>query len=510
MEYTMFAAIDIGSSEISMKIYEISNSKGIVKIDSVVKPHSLGIETYTNRRISHTSIENICIILNDFKNLMKEYSVEEYSACAASAVREADNGILVLDRIKLATGFNVDILSNSEKRYLYYKALVADEVCFKKIADKKALLLDVGAGSVQISIYDEKYVKATQNIKLGFLRIKEAIADFSKNPQKYYKVISDYISNDIGTYSEFYIEDKDIDNIVAVGDNVYELASVCQVGEKDYITKEEYEKFYNELLFYTSEKLVRKYGITKEKVSLLVPTAMIYMKMFKYTNATKIWFPRVKLNDGMAVKFAQGREDITVNYDFNKNILVAARNVAKRYKCHESHTSSIENLTLNLFDETKSLHGLGNRERLWIQIAAILNYTGSYININDVHANSYNIIMATEILGLSQKEREIIANVVRYLYCDLPRFSEMPNNLKLNDYLNIAKLSAILKLASILDRSHKHKFKNIEVQLKESVLVIMTDTLEDITLEKSLLSKKSEFFKEIFGVKPKLKRKKKN
>lgn len=510
MGYTMFAAIDIGSSELSMKIYEISPKKGIVTIDSVIKPYSLGIETYKNRRISHTSIENICIILNDFKKLMMEYNVEEYYVCAASAVREADNGILVLDRIRIETGFNVEILSNSEKRYLYYKALVADDVCFKKVANEKALLLDVGAGSVQISIYDDRYVKATQNIKLGFLRIKEAIADFSKNPQKYYKVISDYISNDIGTYSDFYVEDKDIDNIVAVGDNVEELANVCMVGTKDYITKEEYEKFYKELMYYTSEKLVMKYGITKEKVSLLVPTAMIYKKMFACTNATKIWFPRVRLNDGMAVKFAQKRDDIKIDYDFNSNILVAARNVAKRYKCHESHTRSIEKLTLKLFDETKTLHGLGNRERMWIQLAAILNYCGSYISINDAHINSYNIIMSTEILGLSHKEREIIANTVRYLYCELPRFSEMPNNLELEDYLNIAKLSAILRLSSILDRSHKQKFRNIEVQLKESVLVIMTDTLEDITLEKSLLSKKSEFFKEVFGVKPKLKRKKKN
>ena len=157
MGYTMFAAIDIGSSEISMKIYEISSKKGIKTIESVVMPYSLGIETYTNRRISHTSIENICIILNDLKNMMREYNVEEYSVCAASAVREADNGILVLDRIKLATGLNVEILSNSEKRYLYYKALVADEVCFKKVANEKALLLDVGAGSVQISIYDDRY-----------------------------------------------------------------------------------------------------------------------------------------------------------------------------------------------------------------------------------------------------------------------------------------------------------------------------------------------------------------
>ena len=118
--------------------------------------------------------------------------------------------------------------------------------------------------------------------------------------------------------------------------------------------------------------------------------------------------------------------------------------------------------------------------------------------------------MATEIIGLSHKEREIIANVVKYTYDDLPRFSDMPNHIELNDYLDIAKLSAILRLADILDKSHKYKFKNIEIQLKNSVLLIITDTLEDITLEKSLLNKKSDFFIEVYGVKPKLKRKKTN
>ena len=510
MGYTMFAAIDIGSSELSMKIYEISSKKGIVSLDSVIKPYALGIETYKNNRISHASIENICAILNDFKRVMKEYNVKEYSACAASAIREADNGILVLDRIKLATGLNVKILSNSEKRYLYYKSLVSDGDCFEKMVNKQAAVVDVGAGSIQISMYENNCVRSTQNIRLGFLRLKEAIADFSKNPQKYYKVIADYINNDIEVYRDFYMENAKIDDIIAVGDNVHELAKVCVVDSKDYVTKSEYEKFYKELLYYTSEKLVIKYGLTKEKASLLLPTAMIYKKMLEITNAKRIWLPKVRLNDGMAVKFAELREDIQLPHDFDQDIIVAARHVANRYKCNKAHTESVENLTLKIFDETKSLHGLGKRQRIWARIAAILHNCGSYISITDAYTNSYNIIMATEIIGLSHKEREIIANIVKYTYYDLPRFSDMPNYIELNDYLDIAKLSAILRLADILDKSHKCKFKNIEIQLKNSVLLIITDTLEDITLEKSLLNKKSDFFIEVYGVKPKLKRKKTN
>lgn len=506
----MFAAIDIGSSELSMSIYEISSKKGIVCLDSVVKPYALGIETYRKNRISHASIENICLILNDFKRVMKEYNVKEYSVCAASAIREADNGILVLDRIKLATGLNVKILSNSEKRYLYYKSLIADKHCFQKVINKQAAVIDVGAGSIQISMYDNNCVSSTQNIRLGFLRIKEAIIDFSKNPQKYYSVIADYINNDIEAYKDFYMECESVEDIIAVGDNVHELAKVCAANSKEYITKSEYEKFYKELLYYTSERLVLKYGITKEKASLLLPTAMIYKKMLDITNAKRIWLPKVRLNDGMAVKFAELREDIKLPHDFEQDIVVAARHIADRYKCNANNTKSVEELTLKIFDETKILHGLGRRQRMWAQIAAILHYCGSFISINNAHINSYNIIMATEIIGLSHKEREIIANVVKYVYYDLPRFSDMPNHIELADYLAIAKLSAILRLADILDKSHKQKFNNIEIQLKNSVLLIITDTLEDITLEKSLLNKKSEFFMEVYGVKPKLKRKKTN
>ena len=69
-------------------------------------------------------------------------------------------------------------------------------------------------------------------------------------------------------------------------------------------------------------------------------------------------------------------------------------------------------------------------------------------------------------------------------------------------YLTIAKLTAILKIANGLDRSHKQKFKNVKTTLKEETLVITVDASVDITLEKGLFTKRAEFFEEVYSVKP--------
>jgi exopolyphosphatase/guanosine-5'-triphosphate,3'-diphosphate pyrophosphatase len=82
------------------------------------------------------------------------------------------------------------------------------------------------------------------------------------------------------------------------------------------------------------------------------------------------------------------------------------------------------------------------------------------------------------------------------------------NELNKEEYIMVAKLSAILEVADILDRNHRDKISEVEVSLKDKILVITTDTMEDITLEKSLLNKKSSFFAEVYGVTPKIKRKK--
>ena len=122
---------------------------------------------------------------------------------------------------------------------------------------------------------------------------------------------------------------------------------------------------------------------------------------------------------------------------------------------------------------------------------------------------SYNIILYTEIIGVSHIEREMVANVVKFNHLKFGYYDIVAQSSKLDkqNYLTIAKLTAILKLANGLDRSHKQKFKDIKISLKDHDLIITVNTNEDITLEKGLLGNRSDFFEEVFSIRPVIKQK---
>ena len=157
----------------------------------------------------------------------------------------------------------------------------------------------------------------------------------------------------------------------------------------------------------------------------------------------------------------------------------------------------------------KRIHGMGKRERLLLQIAVLLHDCGKYISMNRTAECSYEIVMSTEIIGLSHREREIIASAIRFNTEEFASFEEFSigSSLDRQDYLLTAKLSAILRVANSMDRSHNQKFKNVKVTLKERELIVVVDTVEDITLEQGLFSHKAEFFETIFSIRPVIRQK---
>ena len=144
-----------------------------------------------------------------------------------------------------------------------------------------------------------------------------------------------------------------------------------------------------------------------------------------------------------------------------------------------------------------------------MQISTILHDCGKYISMVNLGECSYSIIMATEIIGLSHLEREIVANVVKFNHLEFDYYANEDRTQMIDKalYLKIAKLTAILKLANGLDRSHKQKFKSLKISLKEDELIITGDTTEDITLEKGLFDQRADFFEEVYKVRPVIRKK---
>ena len=254
-------------------------------------------------------------------------------------------------------------------------------------------------------------------------------------------------------------------------------------------------------------------GISEEKVPLVMISAVLTRRIAKVMGATKVWAPGVTLCDGMAYEYAEEIKMFRGEHDFERDIIACAGGISKRYMGSRKRAETLEYLATTIFDSMKKIHGMGKRERLYLQIAAILHDCGKYVSLVEIGETSYDIIMATEIIGLSHAEREIVASVVRYNHSDFIYYgyqeSRGSNFAGKENYLTIAKLTAILRLANSLDRSHKQKLRGMKAQLLDNELHLNIDTQEDVTLEKGFFDVSADFFREVFSVVPILKTKKK-
>ena len=229
--------------------------------------------------------------------------------------------------------------------------------------------------------------------------------------------------------------------------------------------------------------------------------------MAESIGAESLWAPGTNVSDGIAFHYAQKNNMIRVEHDFEADVLSAARNLSERYMSYTPHIDALTQMATLIFDTMKKVHGLGRRERLLLQVAAILHDCGKYISFANGPSCSYDIIMASEIIGLTHKEREIVANTVLYNTWPLPDYEDLADKLDHDSYLTVAKLSAILRVSNAMDRSHKQKFKNVKAAVKGRELVITIETMDDIALEKALFDAKTSYFENVFSIKPVIKEK---
>lgn len=503
MAFSLFAAIDVGSYDVKMKIYEISSKNKINLIDQVRHVLEIGKDTYTEGKVSFDVINELCTTLNDFVEIMNSYKVTEYKAYSTSGLREASNCQIILDRIKVKTGITVEILSNSMQRFIGLKGLTFNEKRFNEIISDGTAIVDVGSGSIQISLFDNQKLITTRNLKLGSLRIRELLYSLSNDREHFDLLIDELIDNDIETFNRMFLGDRVIRNIIALGDNIVQFA---RKGNDNHIredmSKKQFLDRFKTLTAKTPVQISDKLGISEEQASLLIPCVLVYKKMLEETDAQNIWIPACDLCDGIAVSYALNSKKISLEHNFEDDIISSVRMMADRYKTDMDYIGVLESNVLCIYDATKKLHGLNRRDRMILSVAAILSDIGKYISTTNAGECAYDIITNTEILGLSEKERLQVAAIVRN-----NAMSILDSNNETSD-LALAKMTAILKLGTAIDRSHKQKFKNIKVNIKENEMYITAKTDDDITLEKGLFARKVSFFEEVFGITPVIKQSK--
>ena len=506
MSVKTFAAIDVGSFELTMKIFDFSGKNTMREIDCIRQRIDLGSDTYANGKISNEKMDDLCHTLKEFAQIMESYKVIAYKAYGTSAIRETENTLILQDQIEQRTGIRVEILSNSEQRFLDYKSIASKGETFRRIIEEKTAILDIGGGSIQISLFDKDTLVSTQNLRLGVLRLQELLNHLNAGSTQMEQLVDELATAQLDDYKKLYLKDREIKNIIIVDDYLspWAVRKAHERGDGNaMVDSRAFDQLMESLRTRGTTELAKRMDIAEEKVPLVYISAVLTKRIAELMGAVLIWAPGVTLCDGIAYEYAEQNKLLRGEHDFAEDIIACAMNISKRYNGSTRRADTLEHITTTIFDSMKKVHGMGKRERLLIQIAALLHDCGKYISMGNVSECSYQIIMSTEIIGLSSLERKMIAYAVRYNTTAFVYYDEIQMlgaGIDRESYIKIAKMTAILRLANAMDRSHCQKVKGIKTVLKDRELQMVMDSSQDISLELGLLQDKVAFFEEVFGI----------
>jgi len=505
------AAIDVGSHALRMKIGELKNNGDFRELENFRRIAALGHDTFANSKISFESADKVCSILKTFKNTMNDYGIKVYKAMATSAIREASNREYIVDQIKLKTDLDISVIDNSEEQFLTHKAIKYKLENFDQIIMEGAVIVVIGAGSIQITLYKNGQLISSQNVKMGALRIKEIIGALENETLNYNKILDEYINVNLEGL-EIFKREISYQHFIAVGG---EMSSIKKLlSPKDYtssyqenMNKSNFTKLLTDISSKSAEELSVEYSIKKERAEILIPSMMLFNKFLDFIESDSIIIPNISLNDGIIRDIYEDLNKLNKKDKAIADIITNARVIAEKFEYNKEHSEIVEKNALILFDKLKKLHGLEN-ERVLLICAAILHDIGKFIGIDQHYLHSYNIICSLEIFGLSKEQIELVANVSRYHSIQVPEQHQSFKLLSEKDRVLVSKLVAILKLANSLDRSHKQKIIIQSVKLKDKELIVRAAANDKTLLEEWEFKVNAVFFQEVFGITPILKVKK--
>ncbi|WP_298838174.1 Ppx/GppA phosphatase family protein [Clostridium sp.] len=505
--WKIIASIDVGANYLKMTIGEINTQGEIRILEDVVKPTKIGKDTFSKARISVQTIHETCDDLKGFVRLMKDYKIECYKAVATSGLREAENKQYVLEQIRLRTGLNIESINIAEEQFFMLKAVRnhVNSIDIKK--SEQYLIVNITSGAVETSIYEDGKLKLTEHVKIGSLKIREALSDLETKTTEFSETMEQYIESKIYALKP-QIQKFEPNHFLGLGG---ELNTICGIirkkkglNKKDYyIRKEALLALTKEISNMDNFQIKTTFGLSNKTAELLLPSILIFYCFLKMTKAEGIQIPKLSLRQGILYDLSDEILNIQRKKELINDIISSVWYIGEKYQIDKKHASFVEKVSLQIFDYTKRLHKLGDKERLYLQVAAILHDVGGFISANNHNFHSYSIIRAQSIIGFSDIALELTASAARYHSEDIPM--EANKNYRFLsdvDKMVVSTLAAILKLSEALDISHVQKIKEIKLTGTRDNMFFNLKSEGDIILEEWNFLKHVDFFEEVIGVKP--------
>ncbi|SCW26981.1 exopolyphosphatase / guanosine-5'-triphosphate,3'-diphosphate pyrophosphatase [Ruminococcaceae bacterium YRB3002] len=505
MAKKLIAVIDVGSLTARLKVFEI-NSKGYPKaVETVRKFTTIGAKSVEGI-IPAEQVNELCRCLDMFRTKCDEYKVTNVICVATSVFRDAGNRDVVLEQIRARTGFKIDILDNSMECYYQNLAVRESYPDFGKMISEGTMLLDIGSGSMQATVYDKSEFIFSQNMVLGSLRISGMLSTLQNRTTHYADVLEEFIAQDLNDYHA--VEPKGITykHLIAFSGG---MSFIRMLGGFDpfsecTLSKDEFMKIYNYLLKTRPSDLTLNNSIPAHAAPLLLPVAMIIRDMLEYTGLDQIYLPHASMSDGVMFSYCHEKFGLRLVMNPSQDLVSGARNIAKRYRCDKKHIEFVEKAALDIFDCCQKMAGLEGRDRLLLQLAAILHEIGKFVKAKGHNEAAFSLIEYMDLIGITSDELNTIAYIVRLYPQDSPYDNYYYRNLPPKKKVTISKLTSILRIADSLDASHTEKIANMSVTLHPDRLHISCEAREDMSFEEWAFEHRCDLFKDVMGIEARL------
>src|SRR6185295_5871163 len=265
------------------------------------------------------------------------------------------------------------------------------------------------------------------------------------------------------------------------------------------VPREGFLAFCDEVERLDEESLVDRFRFPGVEAETFVPALLIYRTLLAETGARRLVISEGSLRAGLLLDLAEPSGP-SATEDFERQVLASAETLGHRYRFDRAHGRHVAKLATRLFDATHEAHGLSGRERLLLQVAALLHDVGIYVSLRAHHKHSQYIIASSQIFGLSDEETALVSNVTRYHRRGPPQNSHLPYTaLDRQDRLIVNKLAAILRLANALDAEHLQKVKGVRLLRSDPTWILEVDGEGDLTMEQLASTARADMFIETFG-----------
>ena len=504
----LFAAIHLGSEQLALQIVEYRSLDDMRVIEKAGRQLSLGEETFKTGKIDFGTVSEVCELLKGYKRMLSEYGVKDYRLIATTALREAKNQQYIIDQIKVKTGFQVEVIDMPTEIFLKYISLFKTVKEHGMVKPDEALLfVDISSGGLGITLYKGNMIKYQQNIHIGALRIKESFEKYQRDSIHFHQALSEYIFSIIDAVERELGEEK-IKHLVLSGIETKLLLKMLgrdQCKKIETVALDEFYKLYQQVKGLNLPQIMTTFGLSEGRAEMVLPTIVLYKQILGLTRVENIVIPADQLIDGFTLKHIAEKTKDCWTEEMEEQSISLVRGIGEKYHCNPNHAAQVEGFSLQLFDKLTKIHGLGKRERFLLRVACLLHNIGNFVSLRRHYFYSYRLIISSDIFGFTETEKAIIANVAYYHAKLIPSNTD-PNyaELGVGQRVVVSKLSAILRMADALDRSHQQKIGNCEISLHGDELHITVKTKEDISLEEWTFEEKMPFFQDVFGLKPKL------